>query len=447
MKTIFQRKIYNKLIDFKKHNGDCALLIEGARRIGKSTIVAEFGKKEYKSCIFLDFEKDGILAREPFEQLPNLTRFFQVLMTNYKTRLYPRDSLIVFDEVQLFPRARQAIKELVSDGKYDYIETGSLISIRKNVKDILIPSEEETIRMFPLDFEEFLLIRGEALLVEAMKAAFEKKEPLIESVHQQLLREFNRYLFVGGMPQPNAYDLEGQPFQDIERQKRLILDIYKNDAAKLDREERVKTGVILKSLPSQLQSEYRLFKTSTIFKQNNVKKENTIYDLEDSMMVNICYALSQPSVDFNLYANPNRFKLYMNDTGLLNSMIFQDSDSEEEETFLKSIVGGKLATNRGYLYENVVAQLLVSSGRKLYKYIYNDEEKKKAYELDFVIRRGNKLVPIEVKSASSRNHSSLDKITSRFPSAFSKPIILSNSNLHIEKEADFYPVYMASLLK
>lgn len=447
MANVFERKIYKKLLEFKAHNGDASLLIEGARRIGKSTITQIFGEKEYKSYIFLDFEKDGKLAKEPFDQLPDLTRFFQTLMSNYNKKLYPRDSLIVFDEVQLFPRARQAIKELVADGRYDYIETGSLISIQRNIKNILIPSEEETIRMYPLDFEEFLIIRNEEMLVENMKNAYEKNEPLVESIHQRLLREFNRYLFVGGMPKPNLYDLEGARFQEIERQKRLICDIYEKDAAKLDADEKVKTGAILKSLPYQLQSGFRNFQLSGIFDKNNITKENSIYDLENSMMVNVCRTLNQPSIDFNLYANPNKIKIYMNDTGLLNTMTFNDDDEKNEEEFFKSLSFAKLPTNRGYLYENVVAQLLVSSGKKLYKYIYSDPKQKRVYELDFVFRRGKKLVPVEVKSSSSNKHSSIDFITSKFQDVFTKPIILSNSNLHIEDDADYYPVYMASLLK
>lgn len=442
----FNRKIYSKLLDFKNQNGESALLIEGARRIGKTTVVEEFGKREYKSYIRLDFENDHELATAPFEELPNLDRFFQLLMTNYRTRLYPRESLIIFDEVQLFPKARQAIKELVADGRYDYIETGSLIGIKQNVEDILLPSEEDSLQMFPLDFEEFLRIRGEEMLVEQIRAAYESQTPLIEKVHQKILEFFRRYIFVGGMPKANAYDLEGRSFQDIERQKALILKLYKNDAVKLDRVSGVRVSALLKELPFQLQQNAKTFKTYEIFDNNGIIKKNTISVLEESMMVNVCYALSNPKPDLNLYKNPNKFQIYMNDVGLLNTMIFQNGDDPDDE-LIRAVANMKLSTNKGYLYENAAAELIRSNGKDLYKYIYSDPIQKKSYEIDFVIRRKDKLLPIEVKSASSKNHSSLDFIRKKFPHSFAKPVILSNANLHIDDDCDYYPIYMAYLLK
>lgn len=442
----FKRKIYSKLLDFKHRNGEAALLIEGARRIGKTTVLEEFGKREYKSYIRLDFEKHHERATGPFDELPDLNRFFQFLMANYNTRLYPRDSLIVFDEVQLFPKARQAIKELVADGRYDYIETGSLISIQKNVTDILLPSEEENLKMYPLDFEEFLTIRGKDMLVEQMRQAYQTKTPLIEGVHQKILKEFWWYMFVGGMPKPNAYDLEGKPLLDVERQKKLILDLYKNDSVKLDKMGSVRASALLESLPFKLQSNAKTFKASSIFDNNQIDKTNTVSLLADSMMVNVCYALTAPSPDMNLYKNPNKFQIYMNDVGLLNTMIFQNGENPEEE-ITRAIANMKLSTNKGYLYENVAAELIRSSGKDLYKYIYSDPEKKKPYEIDFVIRRKDKLVPIEVKSSSSKNHRSLDYLCQKFPGFFAKPVILSNANLHIEADCDYYPIYMAHLFR
>ncbi len=442
---IFKRKIYNRLLEFKKQRGKYSLLVEGARRIGKTTTLREFAKNEYESFIFVDFQADKRKATEAFDELPDLDSFFRVLMLNYNTLLVKEKSLIVFDEVQFFPKAREALKQLVADGRYDFIATGSLLSIKSNVKDILIPSEEERISMYPMDFEEFCLATDNELLYSYIRQCFEDKKPLLETQHQKAMKLFRTYLAVGGMPQAVNDYVEGRSFQEIDKTKRMILQLYKDDLKKLDTLYKYRCDAVLRLLPNELESHSRIFRTSRIFQTDSARRVNTFNAIEDSKIVNVCRFLEQPSIDFNQYAEESKFKLYLADTGLLTTMIYQDSEAPLEDGIYHRLIADKLSTNDGMLYENVVAQAFKSQGRQLYYHAFQDENKHR-YELDFLLRRGKKIVPVEVKSSRNIQHTSLDKSMIKYSSIFINPIILSSKNYTKYGIYNYFPLYMTSLI-
>lgn len=443
---IFKRKIYQNLLEFKKENGRVSLLIEGARRIGKTTIVEEFAKNEYASYIFVDFQADGAKARRPFKELPDLDAFFRSLMLNYGKELIPRNSLIVFDEVQNYPKARERLKQLVADGRYDYIATGSLISIRKNVKDILIPSEQVTIQMHPMDFEEFCWATGNSLRFSYVRECFEEKKPLLQSAHQAMMKLFRTYLAVGGMPDAVSDFVEARSFQAIDRTKRTIIKLYESDLAKLDDDTGYRCSEIMKMVPNELASHNRAFRKSTqIFKNDSRLKWGSFGAIEDSRIFNVCRQVDAPSIDFNLYAGNKGSKIYMGDTGLLVSMIYRDSNVPIADGIYRGLVANKLSTNDGMLFENAVAQEFVSSGRELYYYSFSDKDKHR-FEIDFLLRKGKKIVPIEVKSASSTRHSSLDAAVQKYSRVMIDPVILCSRNYSKDGIYTYMPVYMAGLL-
>lgn len=441
----FQRKIYSRLLDFKKDGGRHSLLIEGARRIGKTTVLREFAKNEYASSIVVDFQADGKKAQDAFKELPDIDSFFRVLMLNYNTILTRRNSLIVFDEIQFFPKAREALKQLVADRRYDFIATGSLISIEANVKDILIPSEEESVSMHPLDFEEFCQATGNELLHSYLKECFlEGKQPK-ESQHQKAMKLFRLYLAVGGMPQAVSDLTENRSFQEIDKTKRLILSLYAKDLRKIDAESSLRCDAIFKHVPHALQSHSKQFRAISIFPSESKIKFNSFNAIEDSKIVNICRNADMPSVDFNQYASDKNFKIYMADTGLLTTRVYEDSDEPLEDGIYRRLIGDKLSTNDGMLYENAVAQEFISRGRKLYYHSFSDESRHK-YELDFLLRKGKKVIPIEVKSSKSSQHASLDRAIKKYSSTLAEPIVLSPRNYSKEGPITFMPVYMAGLL-
>lgn len=399
----FNRKIYDQLLDWKKSSeGRRAVLIEGARRTGKSTVAKEFAKNEYDDYILLDFALEGKDIRQNFEDnIGDLNTFFRNLFIIKGKDLPEKKAVIIFDEVQLFPLARQAIKYLVADGRYDYIETGSLISIKKNVKDILIPSEEEKLKMYPMDFEEFLWAKGNTTVIPAIKAAYDNRKPLGNAIHRKIMQLFREYMAVGGMPQAVVAYVNGNSYAAIDRIKQGILSLYEDDLKKNDDEQKEKASLIFKTIPKQLSDHEMHFTFSEINK--NARYINYVDSVEfiaESMMANLCVNVTAPDVLLDLYADRSNFKLYMGDTGLLISQLIRLG--EETEEIYRSLIFDKLSSNLGMVFENVVAQMLKATGKELYFHEYKyipEGTKEKKYEIDFLLVKNRKICPVEVKSS------------------------------------------------
>ena len=384
----FKRKIYQKLLEWKElSGGKTAVLLEGARRIGKSTVVEEFAKREYDDYMILDFAKENKDIKNNFiENMDNLDTFFRNLFLLKGRQLKGERCALIFDEVQLFPMARQAIKYLVADGRYEYIETGSLISIRKNVQDILIPSEEYRIKMYPMDFEEYLWAQGDELTYEVIKEAFEKRKPLGDAIHRKIMKVFRTYMAVGGMPQAVEAYVQGKTFAQIDFIKRNILDLYEEDLAKYDSENGEKASVIYKTIPEQLENKNSHFKFSLVDKNARFKNYvDAVSFVAESMIGNECINVTKPEVALELFSDRSNFKLYMGDTGLLVSQIMKNRDETDEDLY-KALIIDDLGINQGMILENMVAQMLRASGHSLYfhEYMYQPEgnEKEKKYEID-----------------------------------------------------------------
>ena len=412
-----RRKIYTELLKWKEEEaGRTALLIDGARRVGKSYIVENFAKQEYKSYIIIDFNRVNQEVTELFENyLNDLDLFFMYLSNYYNVKLYERDTLIIFDEVQLFPRARAAIKYLVADGRYDYIETGSLMSIKKNVKDIVIPSEERHLRMYPLDFEEFLWALDNESLMDFIKVFFEKKKPLGAALHRKAMDYFRQYMIVGGMPQAVERYVETKDFERVDRVKRDILELYRADIVKHAQGYEMKVEQIFDDIPAQLQKHDKKFKLSSLKKEARFRDyEDAIFWLSDAMIVNVCYNSTAPNIGLKLNMDRVTMKCYMADTGLLISHAFDENGIVSEEIY-KKLLFDKLEVNKGMIMENIVAQMLVASGHKLY--FYNNPSRDDAslrMEIDFLIAKSkitskHNISPIEVKSGGKYTLTSLKK--------------------------------------
>lgn len=453
---IFKRKAYDKLLNWKnKSNGKTAILIEGARRIGKSTLVEEFAKQNYKSYIIIDFSIAPKRIKDIFENsLDNLDNFFMILSLETGVMLYKRESLIVFDEVQKFPKAREAIKHLVKDGRYDYIETGSLISIKENVKDILIPSEEESLTMYPMDFEEFAEALGESNIIPYIKECFENKKPLIDSIHKKASFLFRQYILVGGMPQAVSAFLENQKqFEECNFQKRNILKIYRNDILKIDNVYQAKVLSIFDQIPSFLSSHEKKVKISSIDKNNNeLIYEETFFWLADSMICNECFSCSDPNIGLSLTESRKFIKCYMGDTGLLLSHTFNENIKNDINVY-SSLLHDRLSINKGMFFENVIAQMLTANGHKLYFYnSYSEQEHRNDIEIDFIISNGNKIdnkiIPIEVKSSKNYTTTSLNKFNKKYKERISTSYIIHPKNLYIREDGIIcIPAYMTFCLK
>jgi len=452
---IFKRKAYTKLLEWKqKSNGKTALLIEGARRIGKSTLVEEFAKTNYKSYILIDFSIATKAVKDIFENsLNNLDTFFMQLSFETGISLSPRKSLIIFDEVQKFPKAREAIKHLVKDGRYDYIETGSLISIKENVKDILIPSEEESLTMYPMDFEEFAEALGETMLTSYIKECFEKKVPLLDSIHKKATFLFKEYIIVGGMPKAvSAYIEQKKQFEKCDFEKRNILKIYRNDILKIDNIYQSKVLSIFDQIPSFLSSHEKRVKISSIDPNNNaIAYEDTFFWLSDSMICNECFSCTDPNVGLSLTESRKFIKCYMGDTGLLITHTFNENISNDINIY-SSLLHDKLSINKGMFFENVIAQMLTANGHKLYFYNHFSEEKhRNDIEIDFIISSKNrinpKIIPIEVKSSKNYTTTSLIKFRNKFKERILDSYIIHPKNLSITKDGIVcIPAYMAFCL-
>ena len=452
---MFKRKIYEKLLNWKNESkGETAILVEGARRIGKSTIVEEFAKENYKSYILIDFSKVSNSVKEAFNNLLNdLDSLFMVLSLEFDTPLYQRESVIVFDEVQKFPRAREAIKHLVKDGRYDYIEIGSLISIKENVKDILIPSEEQSIKMFPMDFEEFAWALGEGMIIEYIRDCFEKRVPLHDSIHKKAMFLFKQYMLVGGMPKAiDKFISYGKQFVECEKEKRNILKTYRDDIHKIDRAYKAKVLSIFDQIPSFLSQHEKRVKIKSISTDTtSIDYEETFFWLGNSMICNECFLCTDPNLGLSLNKKRNFVKCYMGDTGLLLTHTF-DENNEGQTNYHKELLSDKLSINKGMFFENMIAQMLVSNGHKLYFYTrYNEEKHKNDIEIDFLLTTGNKvsqkLIPLEVKSSKSYKVESMKKFIEKFKDRIDKAYIIHPKNLSIREDGIIcIPAYMTICL-
>lgn len=449
---VFKRKIYDKLLEWKRiSKGQSALLVEGARRIGKSTIVEEFAKKEYEDYIVLDFAKEGKDIKQNFEDnIGDLDTFFRNLFLLKGKVLAEKKSVVIFDEVQLFPLARQAIKYLVQDGRFDYIETGSLISIKKNVKNILIPSEEYMVKMFPMDFEEFLWAKGDKVTIMAIQDAYTKKKALGDAIHRKIMQTFRTYMVVGGMPQAVQAFVDGKSYQEIDFIKRNILSLYEADLKKYDEDNREKASIIFKTIPEQLTNHNSHFKFSKVDKNARYKNYiDAVNFVAESMMGNECINVTVPEISMEAYADRSNFKLYMGDTGLLVTQIMKNSDETTEDLY-KAIIFDKLGINQGMIIENMVAQMLRAKGYDLYfhEFIMQAENamKEKKYEIDFLIVKNRKICPIEVKSSSYKSHKSFDLFTKRYPVKIGEKYIIYTKDLQFEDEILYLPIYMTICL-
>lgn len=444
-----RRKIYNDILKWKEmDNGASALLIEGARRVGKSYIVEKFARNEYKSYILIDFAKasDDIknLFREDGDDLDHL---FATLSVTYHTRLYERQSAIIFDEVQMCPEARQMIKYLVQDGRYDYIETGSLITLRRNIRDIVIPSEEESIKMYPLDFEEFLWALGDDMTYPVIRDHYANLQPMGQAMHKSVMKRFREYLLVGGMPQVVESYVQKNDFEACDRIKRRILRLYREDIAKFAEGYESRVYSIFDNIPGQLSKKEKKYKLSSLSKSARRRDyEDAFVWLNEAMVVNPCVNATDPNVGLKLSEEHTTQKLYMADTGLLVTHTFHD-DSYLDNDLYRDILLDHINVNEGMLMENVVAQMFRASGHELFFYSRSDKDNRaNNMEIDFLIRQGRKISPVEVKSAAYRKHSSLNKFIDKFGGKLGKKYLLYPKDIMIRDDVIHLPLYMAGLL-
>ena len=440
---VFRRKIYDDILDWKRKNdGRTALLVEGARRIGKSTIVEEFARNEYKSYILIDFNTASAEVKSLFDDLMNLEFIFLRLQQAYSTQLFERNSVIVFDEVQQCSKARQAIKYLVKDGRYDYIETGSLISIRKNIENITIPSEEDRIQMNPMDYEEFRWALGDTVTVPLLKTFWEKKIPL-GAAHRNAMRNLRLYLLVGGMPQAvNAY-LDTNNLRTVDEVKRKIILLYREDFAKIDKTGKVSN--LFMSVPAALsRNASRYVPSSVIGNVADDKMSELLMNLEDSKTVNIAHHADDPNIGIPVSANYDKFKIFLVDTGLFVTLAFWDKDFTENIIYDK-LLSDKLSVNLGYVYENLIAQMLVASGNRLFYHTWKKDEKH-YYEIDFLLSRGAKLCPVEVKSSGYKAHASLDAFCDKYSARVGSRYLIYTKDLTKDNRTTLLPAYMTPLL-
>ena len=442
---MFRRKIYDKLLEWKAEaNGKTALLVEGARRIGKSTVVEEFGKNEYESYIMIDFSVASKTVRELFEDMSDLDYFFLQLQLQYKVDLHERKSLIIFDEVQLCPLARQAIKSLIKDQRYDYIETGSLISIKRNVKDILIPSEERKIAMYPMDYEEFLWAVGDASTIPLLRKVFESKKPVGEQMNRKLLRDFRLYMLVGGMPQAVNEYIQTNNFRKVDQVKRDILNLYEDDFKKIDPTGKI--SLLFEAIPAQLNKNASRYQVSSVLEGKRADGIlELIAELKDSKTVLVSYHSNDPNAGMASNKDLSKFRLFLCDTGLFVTLMFKDSDFTENIIYEK-LLTDKLSANLGYLYENVVAQILTANGNELFYHTFMNETSRHNYEIDFLLARKNKVCPLEVKSSGYKTHVSLDVFMKKFSDRILQRYLVYTKDLAKDEDIICLPVYMTYFL-
>ena len=444
MDNIFQRKIYSQILQWKQDNaGKSALLIEGARRIGKSTIVEAFAKREYKSYILIDFNKASARIKALFDDLMDLDYIFLYLQSAYHTTLYQRESVIIFDEVQQCPKARQAIKYLVQDGRYDYIETGSLISIKRNTESITIPSEEDRLEMFPMDYEEFRWALGDTASIPLLRQLLDSNRTMDDEINRRYMRDLRLYMLVGGMPQAVSEYLQTKNFRAVDAVKRKILKLYFDDFRKIDKTGKI--GRLYGAIPQMLaRGVGRFYPTSVIKGVGAEKMEDLLIALEDSKTVNISYHTTDPQVGLPFSEDRSRQKIYVGDTGLMVTLAFWDKQFTENMLYDK-LLSDKLPANLGYVYENLAAQILRSSGNRLYFYTWAKDDRHN-YEVDFLLSRRAKICPIEVKSSSYKSHTSLDAFCAKFSSRIDKRYVVYAKALRRDGDTILLPIYMLSLI-
>ena len=443
--TIFRRKIYDKMLEWKTNRSQkYSLLIKGARRVGKSTIAIEFAKKEFKSYILIDFAHASKAIIELFEDMYDLDMFFLKLQQFSKTRLYENESVIIFDEIQLCPKARQAIKYLVADGRYRYIETGSLLSLRRNTQDILIPSEEYKISMYPMDYEEFLWAIGDNVTADTIRLLLETKKPAGNSMHRELMRIFRLYMLIGGMPQAIETYLEKKNLCSVDETKRAIVDLYEEDFTKIDGTGLA--GDIYDSIPASLTGNSSRYVYSSAKKGTRSKQiYRLIPDMLSSYTVNIAYHANNPGVGMALEKDTERFKLFTSDIGLFITLSYKDKDFTENLIYDK-LLSDKLDANLGYVYENAVAQILVAKGNNLFYYTEKSETSNHLHEIDFLLSSGTKICPIEVKSGNYKTFKSFDDFCNKFSSRIGEKYIVHTKDYKRENGVTFIPVYMLPFL-
>ena len=447
--ALFKRKAYDKLKEWKRRsNGRTAIMVDGARRVGKTCLVEEFVRREYRTAIVVDFSKADEQIKATIRNRPgDLDALFNTLSLTYGVRLHPRESAIVFDEVQLYPLARQLIKHLVADGRYDYIETGSLISLKRNIKDILIPSEEEHIDMPPMDFEEFRWALGDEMSVPFAKECYNAMKPLGQGLHRQMMERYREYLLVGGMPQSVGAYLATKDFGAADDAKRGILRIYRDDIAKFAQGYEAKVRAIFDAIPEQLSRKEKRYKLSSITKDARFREyEDAFTWLNDARVANPCFNATEPSAGLALSREHTTQKLYMADTGLLVTHAYNDGRYTDNDLY-REIFFGNAGANNGMIIENAAAQELRATGRILYFYSRVDRDRRKnEMEIDFLIRRNGRICPIEVKSAAYQRHASLDKFRAKFGDRLGQPYILYTKDV-MEKDGIIHlPLYMAMFL-
>ena len=450
---VMRRKIYQQLLDWKeKRNGEVALLIEGARRIGKSYIVEAFGKKEYKSYLLIDFNKAPEMVREWFDlYLEDLDTLFLYLSQHYKVRLHERNSLIILDEIQLCPRARAAIKFLVADGRFDYIETGSLVSIKKNTQSIVLPSEERSIQMYPMDFEEFLWATGNDMLMDLIRKMYVERKPMGQAFHRKAMDAFRLYMIVGGMPQAVKKYVDTQDFDAVDAAKRDVLTIYRNDIFHYAEDIAEKVVSIFDQIPSQLSKHEKKFRLSALKPGAKYRDwDDAFFWLKDASVVNVCYNSTEPNIGLKMNEDRTTLKCYMNDTGLLLSHAFDEKGIMSAEIYHK-LLFGKLEVNEGMLVENVVAQMLTASGNKLFFYSKASDVAEERMEIDFLLQKNkvtnrHNIHPIEVKSGTNYTLSSLKKCMKKFGEYMTTPTVIHAGDLKVEDGITYLPLYMTPLL-
>ena len=437
---MFQRKVTDKLKEWKeKYAPKYAVLLEGARRVGKTTVAEDFAKNNYRSYIKIDFANINSELLDVFKDITNKDIFFLRLQTITNTTLYPRESVIIFDEIQLQPTVRQAIKYLVADGRYDYIETGSLISIKKNVKNILIPSEELKIPVYPMDYEEFMWAIGNNTF-SALRELYKTNKKIGNPVNKKLMRDFRIYMAVGGMPQAVEAYVDKRNFTEIDNIKREIINLYIDDFKKIDSSGLI--GKLYESIPSQLAiNKKRYLITQGTGKRKTYKDLERLADLIDSKTVIPCYNIKNPSVDLSQTKDDNTFKLYLSDVGLFTTMIFKAA-SQTSENIYNKLLSDKLPANLGYLYENAVAQIITSTNHNLYYHVWEKENSTHYYEIDFILQSGSKILPIEVKSAATKKHESIDIFCKKYSKQVVEAFLISQNDVGHDERLKLKPIYM-----
>ncbi|MCI5450499.1 AAA family ATPase [bacterium] len=442
---IFKRKIYDELLQWKRTDeGRTAVLIQGARRVGKSTIAEEFATNEYETHILVDFAECSTEIRNLFNDISNLGHLFMRLQLEYGVELKERKSAIIFDEVQLAPKARQAIKYLVKDGRYDYIETGSLISIRKNVKDILIPSEEIKLQMYPMDYEEFKWALGDTATIDILSGCFHNRTSLGDSTNRKLMRDFRLYMLIGGMPQAVATFLQTNNLEKVDSVKRSIITLYEDDFNKID--PTGSASMMFRQIPAQLTNNanrYMAWSATDGTRRSDLAE--IISEIKESMVVNLAYHANDPGVGMALHQNPDKFKMFAGDTGLFVTMAFWDKKFTDNTIYHK-LLSDKLCADLGYVYENVVAQMLKVAGHELYYYTFPTDSGKHNYEVDFLIADADKVSPIEVKSSSYKTHASLDAFCKRYSARIKNKYLVYTKDLRKEEDVVYLPAYMTMFL-